>query len=106
LGPPSGTSRGALPGSSIACEAARMKHLALPVSDQERSRRFYESYLGFGARPARRYDGGVLMLSKPPCLREREVPRSRRLRGRGRLGAAQHLGVDLLELRGRVAEAG
>lgn len=39
-----------------------MKHLALPVSDQERSRRFYESYLGFGARPARRYDGDVLML--------------------------------------------
>lgn len=39
-----------------------MKHLALPVSDQERSRRFYESYLGFGARPARWYDGGVLML--------------------------------------------
>ena len=39
-----------------------MKHLALPVSDQERSRRFYESYLGFDAEPARRYDGGVLML--------------------------------------------
>jgi catechol 2,3-dioxygenase-like lactoylglutathione lyase family enzyme len=39
-----------------------MKHLALAVTDQERSRRFYESYFGFGARPARRYDGGVLML--------------------------------------------
>jgi len=39
-----------------------VKHLALPVSDQERSRRFYESYLGFDAEPARRYDGGVLML--------------------------------------------
>jgi catechol 2,3-dioxygenase-like lactoylglutathione lyase family enzyme len=39
-----------------------MKHLALPVSDQERSRRFYQSYLGFDARPPRRYDGGVLML--------------------------------------------
>jgi catechol 2,3-dioxygenase-like lactoylglutathione lyase family enzyme len=39
-----------------------MKHLALPVTDQERSRRFYESYLGFDARPARRYDGDVLML--------------------------------------------
>ena len=39
-----------------------MKHLALPVSDQMRSRRFYESYLGFDAQPARRYDGGVLML--------------------------------------------
>ncbi len=39
-----------------------MKHLALAVSDQERSRRFYEAYFGFGAQPARRYDDGVLML--------------------------------------------
>ena len=37
-------------------------HLALPVSDQARSRRFYETYFGFGARPARRYDDDVLML--------------------------------------------
>jgi catechol 2,3-dioxygenase-like lactoylglutathione lyase family enzyme len=37
-------------------------HLAIPVSDQERSRRFYETYFGFGARPPRRYDDGVLML--------------------------------------------
>jgi catechol 2,3-dioxygenase-like lactoylglutathione lyase family enzyme len=39
-----------------------MDHLAIPVRDQERSRRFYEGYFGFGARPARRYDDGVLML--------------------------------------------
>jgi catechol 2,3-dioxygenase-like lactoylglutathione lyase family enzyme len=39
-----------------------MNHLALAVRDQERSRRFYERYLGFDAEPARRYDGGVLML--------------------------------------------
>jgi catechol 2,3-dioxygenase-like lactoylglutathione lyase family enzyme len=39
-----------------------MDHLAIPVRDQERSRRFYEVYFGFGARPARRYDDGVLML--------------------------------------------
>jgi catechol 2,3-dioxygenase-like lactoylglutathione lyase family enzyme len=39
-----------------------MDHLAIPVSDQERSRRFYERYFGFGARPARRYDDCVLML--------------------------------------------
>jgi catechol 2,3-dioxygenase-like lactoylglutathione lyase family enzyme len=39
-----------------------MNHLAIPVTDQERSRRFYETYLGFGAKPARRYDGDVLML--------------------------------------------
>jgi catechol 2,3-dioxygenase-like lactoylglutathione lyase family enzyme len=39
-----------------------MDHLALPVIDQERSRRFYETYFGFGARAARRYDDDVLML--------------------------------------------
>jgi catechol 2,3-dioxygenase-like lactoylglutathione lyase family enzyme len=39
-----------------------VNHLAIPVRDQERSRRFYETYFGFGARPARRYDDGVLML--------------------------------------------
>jgi catechol 2,3-dioxygenase-like lactoylglutathione lyase family enzyme len=36
-------------------------HLAIPVTDQHRSRRFDEAYFGFGARPARRYDD-VLML--------------------------------------------
>jgi catechol 2,3-dioxygenase-like lactoylglutathione lyase family enzyme len=39
-----------------------MTHLALAVHDQERSRRFYENYLGFDAEPPRRYDDGVLML--------------------------------------------
>jgi catechol 2,3-dioxygenase-like lactoylglutathione lyase family enzyme len=39
-----------------------MDHLAIPVSDQARSRRFYETYFGFDARPPRRYDGDVLML--------------------------------------------
>lgn len=39
-----------------------MDHLAIPVHDQERSRRFYQLYFGFGARPPRRYDDGVLML--------------------------------------------
>jgi catechol 2,3-dioxygenase-like lactoylglutathione lyase family enzyme len=39
-----------------------VKHLALAVTDQERSRRFYESYFGFDARRPRWYDGGVLML--------------------------------------------
>jgi catechol 2,3-dioxygenase-like lactoylglutathione lyase family enzyme len=39
-----------------------MKHLALAVTDQERSRRFYETYFGFDAQPPRRYDDDVLML--------------------------------------------
>jgi catechol 2,3-dioxygenase-like lactoylglutathione lyase family enzyme len=33
-------------------------HLAIAVRDQERSRRFYEDYFGFGARRVRRYDDG------------------------------------------------
>ena len=37
-------------------------HLALAVQDENRSRRFYERYFGFGARPPRRYPDGVLML--------------------------------------------
>jgi catechol 2,3-dioxygenase-like lactoylglutathione lyase family enzyme len=39
-----------------------MGHLALAVHDEERSRRFYETYFGFGARPAKRMSDGVLML--------------------------------------------
>jgi len=39
-----------------------MDHLAIPVRDQARSRRFYETYFGFDARPPRRYDDDVLML--------------------------------------------
>jgi catechol 2,3-dioxygenase-like lactoylglutathione lyase family enzyme len=39
-----------------------VEHLALAVADQERSRRFYESYFGFDAEPPRLYDGDVLML--------------------------------------------
>ncbi len=39
-----------------------MRHLALAVRDQERSRRFYETYFGFDAMPARRYPDGTLML--------------------------------------------
>ena len=39
-----------------------MNHLALAVADQQRSRRFYETYFGFDARPADRYPDGTLML--------------------------------------------
>jgi catechol 2,3-dioxygenase-like lactoylglutathione lyase family enzyme len=38
------------------------RHLALAVQEEERSRRFYERYFGFGARSPRRYPDGVLML--------------------------------------------
>jgi catechol 2,3-dioxygenase-like lactoylglutathione lyase family enzyme/uncharacterized protein YciI len=47
---------------SLLLRAPTIDHLALPVRDVERARGFYETYLGFGARPAREYDDGVLML--------------------------------------------
>jgi len=37
-------------------------HLALPVTDQTLSRRFYEEYFGFDAEAPRLMDDGVLML--------------------------------------------
>jgi len=38
-----------------------MDHLALAVADQERSKRFYETYLGFEAEPVPRADGVVML---------------------------------------------
>jgi catechol 2,3-dioxygenase-like lactoylglutathione lyase family enzyme len=40
----------------------RLTHLGLTVADRERSRRFYETYFGFGARPATRYEDGTLII--------------------------------------------
>jgi len=40
----------------------RLRHLALAVRDQERSRRFYETYFGFDGASAQRYPDGVLIL--------------------------------------------
>jgi catechol 2,3-dioxygenase-like lactoylglutathione lyase family enzyme len=42
-----------------------MAHVALAVSDQERSRRFYESYFEFDPATARVADDGVLLLEGP-----------------------------------------
>ena len=39
-----------------------LRHVALAVADEQRSREFYERYLGFDARPPKRYSDGVLML--------------------------------------------
>jgi catechol 2,3-dioxygenase-like lactoylglutathione lyase family enzyme len=38
-----------------------VRHLALAVTDQERSRRFYERYFGFVAEPAPREDGVLIL---------------------------------------------
>ena len=42
-----------------------MAHIALAVRDQERSRRFYESYFGFDPATARTADDGVLLIEGP-----------------------------------------
>ena len=39
-----------------------MPHLGLAVSDEARSRRFYETYFGFDASPPERMSDGVLIL--------------------------------------------
>jgi catechol 2,3-dioxygenase-like lactoylglutathione lyase family enzyme len=85
-----------------------MKHLALPVTDQESSRRFYERYFGFDAEPARRYDGGVLMLYNADGFSLALGPTDEPIR----LPAFLHFGVHLpspdavRELRERLAEDG
>jgi len=40
-------------------------HVALAVTDPERSRRFYETYFGFDPRSARVADDGVLLMEGP-----------------------------------------
>jgi catechol 2,3-dioxygenase-like lactoylglutathione lyase family enzyme len=40
----------------------RLRHLALAVTDQARSRRFYEHYFGFDGASAQRYPDGTLIL--------------------------------------------
>jgi catechol 2,3-dioxygenase-like lactoylglutathione lyase family enzyme len=42
-----------------------MAHIALAVADQERSRRFYETYFEFDPASARVADDGVLLLEGP-----------------------------------------
>jgi catechol 2,3-dioxygenase-like lactoylglutathione lyase family enzyme len=49
-------------------------HLALAVSDQERSRRFYEHYLGFTAELTPRSDGVLMMHSGGFSLALGETP--------------------------------
>jgi catechol 2,3-dioxygenase-like lactoylglutathione lyase family enzyme len=57
-----------------------LAHLALVVRDQERSRRFYETYFGFDAGPSNRLDNGVLFIRDADgfelALAEREAPGS------------------------------
>ena len=42
-----------------------LRHLALAVQDEQRSREFYERWFAFGVAPPQRYPDGVLMLYGP-----------------------------------------
>jgi catechol 2,3-dioxygenase-like lactoylglutathione lyase family enzyme len=42
-----------------------LRHLALAVTDEPRSREFYERWFAFGVEPAQRMSDGVLMLYGP-----------------------------------------
>jgi catechol 2,3-dioxygenase-like lactoylglutathione lyase family enzyme len=46
-----------------------MAHIALAVSDQKRSRRFYETYFGFDPATAWVADDGVLLIDGPGDVR-------------------------------------
>jgi catechol 2,3-dioxygenase-like lactoylglutathione lyase family enzyme len=39
-----------------------LKHLGLPVSDEQRSLRFYETYFGFDPNTAQRYGDGTVII--------------------------------------------
>ncbi|WP_165985377.1 VOC family protein [Streptomyces sp. YIM 98790] len=39
-----------------------LNHLGLPVRDVARSKRFYETYFGFGPGTARQYDDGTVII--------------------------------------------
>ena len=43
----------------------RLRHLALAVTDERRSREFYERWFAFGVDPPERMSDGVLMLYGP-----------------------------------------
>jgi catechol 2,3-dioxygenase-like lactoylglutathione lyase family enzyme len=85
-----------------------MKHLALAVSDQQRSRRFYETYFGFDAQPAQRYDDGVLMLFNRDgfSLALGETDESIRLPGFLHFGIELQTPDDVHAFRRRLADDG
>jgi catechol 2,3-dioxygenase-like lactoylglutathione lyase family enzyme len=85
-----------------------LRHLALAVTDEQRSREFYERWFAFGASEARRYDDGVLMLYGPGDVSLALGPAE----GRPALPAFLHFGFDVdqpgtvRELREEFAAAG
>ena len=84
-----------------------MNHLALAVSDQDRSRRFYETFLGFEAEPAPRTDG-VLMLHNAAgfALALGETDEPIRLPEFLHFGAGLASGEDVRSFRDRLLSGG
>ena len=85
-----------------------LRHLALAVTDEQRSREFYARWFGFGAEPPRRMDDGVLMLYGPGDVSLALGPAD----GKPQLPAFLHFGFTLgdpaavRELRDALAAAG
>jgi catechol 2,3-dioxygenase-like lactoylglutathione lyase family enzyme len=85
-----------------------LRHLALAVTDERRSREFYERWFGLGVRPPERMDDGVLMTYGPGDVTIALGPAE----GRPQLPAFLHFGFVLDEpqavraLRDRFAAAG
>jgi catechol 2,3-dioxygenase-like lactoylglutathione lyase family enzyme len=84
-----------------------MDHLALAVADQDRSRRFYETYLGFDAEPVPRSDG-VLMLHNAAgfSLALGETDEPIRLPGFLHFGAGLASPEDVRSFRDRIVSDG
>ena len=85
-----------------------MQHLALAVTDRDRSQRFYETYFGFDATPPREYDGDVLMLYDADGFSLALVPANGPIRLPPFLHFGSHAGSpdDVRALRARLAADG
>jgi catechol 2,3-dioxygenase-like lactoylglutathione lyase family enzyme len=85
-----------------------LRHLALAVQDEQRSRAFYERWFGFGDQEPRRYPDGTLMLYGPGDV----ALALGAAEGRPRLPAFFHFGFtlddpgDVRELRGALEREG
>jgi len=83
-----------------------MDHLALAVRDQERSRRFYERYLGFAAESVPRSDGVLMLHSGGFSLALGQTAEPIRLPGFLHFGKGLDSPADVRDFRDRIAGDG